>query len=141
MDLVEANVYNKSISINSSINYVLDNDDKYGKIMNRFEDVFSGKLCLYNKRTVSLKLKEGATSKYCKPWPIPYALRKKVEEKLDRLVRDKIFEKVESSDWVTPVVPILKSDLKMRLCGDYKITVNPILEINRLPIPIISYFY
>ena len=85
-----------------------------------------------------MKLDEGATPKYCKPRPIPYALREKVKEELDRLVRDKIFEKVQSSDWATHVVPILKSDSKIRLCGDYEITNNPLLEINRHPIPSIS---
>ena len=52
-------LYNKSISINSSINYIVRTDDKCSQIMNQFKDVFSEKLDSYNKRTVSLKLKEG----------------------------------------------------------------------------------
>lgn len=28
--------------------------------------------------------------------------------------------------WVTPVVPILKKDGSIRLCGNYKVTVNNI---------------
>jgi len=42
---------------------------------------------------------------------------------------------VETSDWGMPIVPVLKSDGNIRLCGDYKVTLNKYLEIDRYPIP------
>ncbi|XP_055539679.1 uncharacterized protein K02A2.6-like [Wyeomyia smithii] len=40
--------------------------------------------------------------------------------------------------WRTPQVPVLKKDLSLRLCADYRITVNPFLVDNRHPFPVID---
>lgn len=34
-----------------------------------------------------------------------------------------------------PAVPVVKNDGTMRLCGDFKTTLNPILQMNDFPIP------
>ena len=39
------------------------------------------------------------------------------------------------SDWVTPIVPVLKADGKVRVCGDYKLTVNTISYLEQYPVP------
>ena len=38
------------------------------------------------------------------------------------------------SEWASPIVPILKPDKKVRLCGDFKVTINPVLDVDRLPV-------
>ena len=43
-------------------------------------------------------------------------------EELDQLVNLDILQPVQFSDWATPVVPVLKPDNLVRLCGDYKVT-------------------
>ena len=111
---------------------------KYKEIVNEFSEVFSEKLGLYTRNKFSLKLKEGARPVYCKPRPVPLALREKVEKEIDRLVKADVLEPVNSSEWATPVVPVLKTNGEVRLCGDYRMTVNPQLQIDRHPIPKVS---
>ena len=65
---------------------------------------------------------------------MPYALKPKVEE-LRRLQNEGILTKVEWSEWATPIVPVPQQDGSVRLCGDYKITVNPELQAETYPLP------
>ena len=63
-------------------------------------------------------------------------MRPRVEEELDRLVTEGILEPVTHSEWATPVVAALKSDKKtIRLCGDFRMTVNPVARLDRYPVP------
>ena len=50
---------------------------------------------------------------------MPYALRRKVEAELERLEKEEIIAPVQFSDWATPIVPVLKDDGTVRICGDY----------------------
>ena len=54
---------------------------------------------------------------------------------IDRLLAEKIIEPVEISEWAAPVVPILKKDETIRLCGDYKVTVNKVASVDTYPMP------
>ena len=89
---------------------------------------------LLKGRTVKICVKD-TNPKYCKARVPPYSLREKIEQELDRLQVNGIITKVEHSDWATPIVPVLKKDGSVRICGDYKITVNKEIEQNRHPIP------
>ena len=52
----------------------------------------------------------------------------KVEKEIDRLVADGVMGPVKYSEWATPVVPVMKNDGSLRLCGDYKVMVNQATE-------------
>ena len=47
-----------------------------------------------------------------------------IECELDRLQSEGIISPVEYSDWAAPIIPILKADGTVRICGDYKTTIN-----------------
>ena len=85
--------------------------------------------------TAKLTLQPEAIPRFHKPRPMPYALRPKVEATLAQMVREGNIEKVECSDWATPVVPVMKPDGSVRICGDYKVTLNPCLQVPQHPIP------
>ena len=56
-------------------------------------------------------------------------------KEIDRQVESGILEPVKFSPWATPVVPILKKDGSIRLCGDYKVTVNRETVTETYPLP------
>jgi len=130
--LIQFNNKTKELTI-KAINNDWEND-----IFQKFKSLFSTKLGLYTKKKFKLHLKENTIPVFCKPKPIPFALRDKVEKKLDRLIQDKILEPIKTSEWATPIVPVPKSDGQIRICGNYKITLNPHLRVDRYPIPRVS---
>jgi ribosome-interacting GTPase 1 len=44
-------------------------------------------------------------------------------------------EPVQFADWAAPIVPIVKDDKSIRICGDYKVTVNQVAKLDNYPIP------
>ena len=73
--------------------------------------------------------------KFYKPRSVPFAMRNFVEKELERLQMQGIIEPVKFSDWAAPIVPVLKKDGGIRICGDYKLTVNRAAKIDTYPIP------
>ena len=82
-----------------------------------------------------------AIPKYYKSRPLPYVMRDMVDKEIDRLLTEDIIEPVKYSDWAAPVVPVMKADKNVRLCGDYKLTVNQVAKLDRYPIPRIEDLY
>ena len=64
---------------------------------------------------------------------MPYALKEKVEQELQRLEEEGIIYKVSQSDWAAPVVPVPKKDGTLRVCGDYKMTVKQCADVDQYP--------
>ena len=56
-----------------------------------------------------------------------------MEQDLDRLVQTHLMEPVRYSDWATPIVPVLKVDGKVRVCSNYKLTVNRVSHLEQYP--------
>ena len=66
---------------------------------------------------------------------VPFAIRQKVEEELERLQALGVIHPVQFADWAAPIVPVIKGDGSVRICGDYKITVNRAARLEKYPIP------
>ena len=64
-----------------------------------------------------------------------FALRERVEHELNRLEKDGVLQKTPYSDWATHIVTVPKREGCLRLCGDYKVTVNPVLDVDQYPLP------
>lgn len=77
-----------------------------------------------------------AQPKFHKARSVPYAMRGLVDKELERLAREGIIEPVPFSDWAAPIVPVLKSDkTSVRICGDFKVTINQASKLESYPIP------
>ena len=46
------------------------------------------------------------------------------ESELNRLKSEGIISPVQFSHWTAPIVPIMKNNDTLRICGDYRVTVN-----------------
>ena len=104
-------------------------------LLDKYSEVFKEGLGKMSTFEASLHLKPGSRPKFFKARPVPFALKQAVERELERLKELGIIEKVTHSQWAAPVVPVPKGDGKIRLCGDYKVTINPVLEIDKYPLP------
>ena len=76
-----------------------------------------------------------ATPKLCRARTVPYAIQEKVEREINRLEREGVITPVSFSEWAAPVVPVVKNDGSIRICGDYKITVNRVKKMDTYPLP------
>jgi hypothetical protein len=55
-------------------------------------------------------------------------------QELDKLEKQNILTPVQVSDWASPVVPVLKKDGRVRICGDFKVTLNSCLQVDQYPV-------
>ncbi|KAK9681283.1 Reverse transcriptase (RNA-dependent DNA polymerase) [Popillia japonica] len=84
------------------------------------------------------KGKEGATPGFVKSRPVPFALLDKIENELDLLVNEGILSKVDNSLWASPIVPVSKSNGDIRICGDFKVSINQYLLVDEYQLPTID---
>lgn len=105
------------------------------QVLSRHEEVIKEELGMLKGATATLHVPSGASPRFYRPRSVPYALKTKVEEEINRLLRDKIISPVKYSEWAAPVVPILKPDGSIRLCGEYKLTVNRVSTLEQYPLP------
>jgi len=122
-------------NIDLSLNRLDSHHQKLQELLTRHDNIFKSSAgCLSDVR-VRLHTKPDSNPKFCRARQPPYALREAIEEELSRLQREGIIEAVEHSDWATPIVPVRKRDGTIRICGDYKNTVNKVCQEDNYPIP------
>ena len=89
------------------------------KVLKEFEPAFKGFGGLDGE--VSIHLKENAIPKIHPPRRVPYAIKDRVKEELDRMESMDVIEKVtQPTDWVNSLVIAEKPNKKLRLCLDPK---------------------
>lgn len=90
--------------------------------------MFSTQLVVISNYEAKMVLKPDCTPAFCKPRPVQFALRDRFEAHLKNLEGRGVVRRATQSDWTTPVVIAHKKDCTQRLCGDYKVAVNPVLK-------------
>ena len=100
------------------------------EMLAKHSNLFQPGLGKISGTTAKLYLRQGAKPKFCRARTVPIALREKIEQEIARQVEEGILESVNFSEWATPIVPVIKKDGSVRLCGDYKVTVNQASEID-----------
>jgi len=104
-------------------------------VLTQFADVFDETQGTIKGFKADIRVKEGVKPLFHKPRPVPYSLREKVSEELDKLEARGVISKVDGSDWAAPLVVVQKNDKSLRLCGDYKVTINQVVQNETYPLP------
>ena len=104
-------------------------------VLEKYGDLFKEELGTLKGVEVKLVVPENATAKFFKPRPVPYAIRGAIERDLERLEKLGVIEQVNYSHWAAPIVAVPKPNGAVRICGDYKVTINPVLQVDQYPVP------
>lgn len=103
--------------------------------LEEYSELFKEELGTVKDFTAHLEFKESCSPKFFRPRPVPFAIHEAVETELTCLESAGIIEKVTHSDWAAPIVAVPKANGRFRICGDYKVTINPALAIDQYPLP------
>lgn len=85
-----------------------------------------------------LAIRDDTRPIFCRARKVPFKLMPLVEKEIEKLVDRGILIKTNTSAWATPVVPVLKKDGTVRLCGDFSMTLNKHLLVDEHPLPTID---
>lgn len=107
-------------------------------LLDKHSDLFRTELGVIDGVTAKLHVSPGAKPRFYRPRSIPYALRSRVDQALERLVSEGILEAVQFSEWAAPIVPVVKRDGSIRVCGDYKLTINQAALVDTYPLPLVQ---
>lgn len=100
-----------------------------------YSEVFEDGLGTFRGTKASIHVPSDAPPRFFKPRPLPYALTDGVTQEIQRLQRDSIVVPVKTAKWASPIVPVVKKDGRIRICGDFGVTINPVATVEKYPIP------
>ena len=104
-------------------------------LLEEYAEVFEDGLGLMKGVEVQLQMKSDAKPKFYRARSVAYTVKQGIENELDRLVKQGQYKPVTHAAWAAPIVPVKKDDGTIRICGDYKLTVNPASESDSFPVP------
>ena len=87
---------------------------------------------------IDIKLKPDCKPVFAKPYELALSKRDIVEKELQNLVEQGIIVPVKYSNWASPIVAVPKRNGGLRICVDFKRTVNPRIEKDHYPLPLID---
>ena len=106
------------------------------EVLAKYSEAFEKGLGTFKGEEVSIAVDPEASPQFHKARPLPYAMKKMVEDELERLVKEGTLKPVDYAEWAAPIVAVLKSDREsVRVCGDFRMTVNPVSKLHRYPLP------
>ena len=122
----------------SSVNEI-QNEEFESLILDlEYAELFQDKTGKMNNDTAKFDVRVNVQPVFCKARTVPFAMKKRIQDELDKLENDGIIRKVTNSDWAAPLVPVIKPSGKLRLCGDYKLTANKVINLDTYPLPLID---
>ena len=108
------------------------------RLINKHQPIFEKGIGKLKGPSAKFQLKPDAKPILIKARKVPFALRDKVNNELKRLEKDGIISPVKISDYATPIVPVIKRDGSVRICADFKVTLNKNIEPEQYPLTCIN---
>ena len=106
------------------------------QLLQKYSDVFEEGLGTLKNFKAKLYVAKDVKPRFIKARSVPYAIRSLVDTEIDHLIAQNFIEPIVFSNWDAPIVPVLKSDgSSIRICGDFRLTVNPVSSLDHYPIP------
>ena len=87
-------------------------------LLDEFKEIFLNELGTMNNEKAKIYLKPNSMPKFLKARPVPYVLKQRIEIELETMVKSGVLEPVDMSYRATPIVPVIKDDGSIRICGD-----------------------
>lgn len=129
-------IFNTDISAHG-VHRILVNSD-LEQIISKHKVVLNTGLGHCSKIKAHIQLKPDAHPKFFKSRTIPFAYMDAIRDEIQRNLSAGIIESIDTSDWAAPIVPVKKPNGKIRICGDFKVTLNPQMWVDQYPIPTID---
>ncbi len=104
-------------------------------VLTKHEKLFRGDLGCLKGFKAHIDLKDDAKPRFFKPRPVPFAKKEKVDEDIQRLLHMKVLSPMKFSNYASPIVPVNKPSGAVRICGDYKVTLNKQINVDKYPLP------
>ena len=109
------------------------------KLCLEFPDLFKSEMGCLKDYQLEVKFKPNTKPVFCKPPVVPFSIQENLCKAFDAGIAKGVWQPTQFNEYGTPVVPIRKATLpgqsspKLRVCGDYSVTVNSQLEPHRYP--------
>lgn len=107
-------------------------------VLAKYKDYLSPNFKSNVNHKVNLPIKPDARPIFCKARPTPLRFRESVKCEIERLESSGIITRVYQSKWACPIVTVVKPNGKLRICGDYSLTVNKSIDSVQYPLPTIN---
>ncbi len=101
----------------------------------KYKTLFDCTLGNWNRRPISIELKEGAKPYHSRPYPVAQIHKATLIKEINRLCSIGVLKKQASSQWASPTFIIPKKDMTVRTISDFR-ELNK--QIVRRPFPVLK---
>ena len=102
------------------------NGKLWQQVIDKYTHVFQDELSTMKGLEAHIHVPESVTPRYIKSRPV----RGPVLREIERLQEVGLIVPVTHFEWAAPIVPIGKGDGSIRICGNYKVTLNQVSKLD-----------
>ncbi|XP_015124154.1 uncharacterized protein K02A2.6-like [Diachasma alloeum] len=111
----------------------------YMAIVDKFPGLMAETPSGHAGKPIHIQIKTECKPKFFKARRIPLGMAEMVYEALGDMEKQNMITPTDQSDWTTPVLFVPKKlERKLRVVGDYKVTVNPAITNSEYPLPTVK---